>query len=311
MRKKKNNNCGLLPYERHEVYGLSPNDVQVCGWEIDQFKIKNQWKLSTGKGVKVAVIDTGCDLYHDDIKNNLIQGINIIDPNKDPIDGNGHGTHVSSTIAAENNGLGMVGVSPDSKIMPIKALNDDGNGNINNIINGIIWAVNNGADIITMSLGSPQSSQRLQESICFAESKGIVVFCAAGNSGPNVDIMYPAKSEYTISIGAIDRNLQRTNFTCSGETLDFLAPGHEILGCVPGNNYAIMSGTSMSNPFAAGCAALLLSYARKSGIILSRSEDYIKYLKQNALHLVDSKYSGYKKYEGYGILNLQLNNLVS
>jgi len=309
MRQKKKNNCGLLPYERHEVYGLSTNDVQVCGWEIDKFNIKNQWKLSTGKDIRVAVIDTGCDLYHDDIKNNLLEGINIIDPHKDPIDGNGHGTHVSSTIAAENNGLGIVGVAPDAKILPVKALDDSGNGNIHDIINGIIWSVNNKADIITMSLGSPHSSNKLEEAIKYAESRGVVVFCAAGNSGPNVDIMYPAKCDYTISIGAIDKNLERTNFTCSGETLDFLAPGHEILGCVPGNKYAIMSGTSMSNPFAAGCAALLASYARKSGIKINNSEDYVKYMRKNVLHLSNSRYSRHKKYEGYGILNLQLNNL--
>lgn len=305
---KRKNNCKLLPYEKTELYGLSPKDTQFCGWEIDKFHIKNQWKYATGKGVKVAVIDTGCDLYHDDIKNNLIQGINIINPSQDPMDDNCHGTHVSSTIAAENNGVGMVGVAPDAKIMPVKALNGSGSGNINDIVRGILWSVDNGADIITMSLGSPQCTPSLENAINYAESKGVVVFCAAGNDGPAVDIMYPAKCNHTIAIGAIDRNLNRTDFTCSGDTLDFLAPGHEILGCVPGNTYALMSGTSMSNPFAAGCAALLLSSYKEKNMQLKSAESYVNQLKKNTLHLSDPFYRNQKRYEGYGILNLDLSN---
>jgi subtilisin family serine protease len=150
-----------------------------------------------------------------------------------------------------------------------------------------------------MSLGSPAPNKRLENAIEYARSKNVIVFCAAGNSGENSDILYPAKYDYPISIGAIDENLERTNFTCSGEELDFLSPGHDILSCYPGNTYAKMSGTSMSNPFAVGCAALAKSYF---GSKLQNKDDYIELFKTKSMHLVNPKYNNIKKYEGYGIL---------
>ncbi len=299
--------CGLLPYLREDVYGLSPEVAQFYGWEIKAFDIQNQWKFSEGEGVKIAIIDTGCDLDHTDLKNNIIQGKNFIDFTKDPYDVVGHGTHTAGTIAAENNGIGMVGIAPKSKIMPVKALGDDGMGNIINIVSAIEWSVNNGADIISMSLGSPNKCKNLEEVIKYAAKKGVVIFCAAGNSGESADIMYPAKYDHTIAIGSIDKNLCRTSFTCSGETLDFLAPGHDILSCVPHNKYALMSGTSMSSPFAVGCAALLLSYSRQiknsaMNMNLDTTEDYIEIFRKKAKNLSDPKYAGIKKYQGYGIL---------
>jgi subtilisin family serine protease len=303
MRFRKNRkDCGLLPYEREDVYGLSTSDNQYYGWEIKQFNIKDLWSKSTGADVVVAVIDTGCDLSHDDIKSNLIQGKNFLD-DSDPIDRNGHGTHVSGTIAACNNGLGMVGVAPDTKIMPLKALNDDGMGDSRAIAEAVIWAADNKADFITMSLGSPSSNSSIKKAIEYACSKNVVIFCAAGNAGEKSPIMYPAKYANVVSIGAIDKNLERTSFTCSGEELDFLAPGHEIVSAVPGNKYAMMSGTSMSNPFAVGCASLLLSYLKKKNMQTpTTAEDYIKIFKQSVKHLANPKYSGKKEYEGYGIL---------
>lgn len=306
MRKNKKE-FSLLPHIKEEIYGLSPEHAQILGWEMTKFDIPSLWKHSTGKGVKVAVVDTGCDLNHPDIKNNLIQGKNFIDQSKDPIDDNGHGVHCAGSIAAENNGVGMVGVAPDAKIMPVKALNGDGNGDLRAIVNGIVWSADNGADIISMSLGSPSPSPQLENAIKYAASKGCIIFCAAGNNGPNTDIMYPAKYDHTIAIGAIDRNLERTSFTCSGETLDFLAPGHDILSCAPGGGYALMSGTSMSTPFAVGCAALLLSYFRQikfSAIseMLRSSDDYINIFKKKSRSLSDPRFKGQKRYEGYGIL---------
>lgn len=303
MRFRKNRkDCGLLPYEREDVYGLSTSDNQYYGWEIKQFNIKDLWSKSTGADVVVAVIDTGCDLSHDDIKSNLIQGKNFLD-DSDPIDRNGHGTHVSGTIAACNNGLGMVGVAPDTKIMPLKALNDDGMGDSRAIAEAVIWAADNKADFITMSLGSPSSNSSIKKAIEYACSKNVVIFCAAGNAGEKSPIMYPAKYANVVSIGAIDKNLERTSFTCSGEELDFLAPGHEIVSSVPGNKYAMMSGTSMSNPFAVGCASLLLSNLKKNQMKIPKTADeYIHIFKQSSTHLSNPKYSGKKEYEGYGVL---------
>lgn len=301
---KLKNDCSLLPFIRENVYGLNPLSVQIIGWEIKQFNIMDRWKYSKGENVKIAVIDTGCDLDHPDLTNNIIQGINILNPKKDPYDDNGHGTHVSGSIAAEDNGTGMVGVAPKSKIMPIKALDGAGNGNNYNIAKGIVFAADNKCDFITMSLGSPINSADIYNAIKYATKKGCIIFCAAGNSGENSPIMYPAKYPEVIAIGSIDRNLNRSSFTCKGDELDFLSPGQDIFSCVPDNNYAIMSGTSMANPFSVGCAALLLSSAKSKKLTnsLKSNEDYIKVFKSCAKSLKNPKHNGKKEYEGYGIL---------
>lgn len=302
----RNKNIKLLPYIREDLHGLSPSDPQFMGWELQKFNIPSYWIKTRGEGVVTAVIDTGCDLDHPDLVNNLLDGKNFVKSNKSPTDGAGHGTHVSSTIAAMNNGIGMVGIAPMSKIVPIKALADNGSGTMQNVAEAIFWASDHkDVDFITMSLGSPAPYPTIEEAINYAHSKGKVIFCAAGNSGENVDIMYPAKYDKTVSIGAIDENLNRTDFTCSGDTLDFLAPGHNIIGCVPGGRYAAMSGTSMSNPFAVGCAALLLSYNKKhKKYNLKTYQDYIDIFKSRALPLSETRYKNIKRYQGYGIINL-------
>jgi subtilisin family serine protease len=291
------NKCKLLPYIREDVYGLSPNDGQFYGWEINKFDIPDLWKKTKGEGVKVAVIDTGCDFEHHDLSENMLQGKNFVENGKPPMDRNGHGTHVAGTIAASDNNLGMVGVAPRANIIPIKALGDNGGGNLLNVCRGIEWAADNDADIITMSLGSPMGDARMARAIKYAHDKNILVFCAAGNSGPSTPIMYPAKYPESIAIGAIDINMNRTKFTCAGEELEFLSPGQDILSCVPGNKYAKMSGTSMSNPFAAGYAALVLSYYKKK----FSKQECVDFFRKSVRDLSNIQYRT-KNYQGYGIL---------
>lgn len=300
MKRKK---YSLLPFIREDLDQLYGDAPQYAGWEIELFNVPEKWKYSQGEDVRVAVIDTGCDLNHQDIKNNLLQGRNFLNKNQDPMDDNGHGTHVSSTIAAENNSVGIVGVAPKTKIMPLKALDHNGSGDPNHIIEAIVWAADQSVDFITMSLGAKHGVDRLHQAIQYASNKGVVMFCAAGNDGVNSELSYPAAYPEVISIGAIDRNLNRTEFTCSGDELDFLAPGHDIVGAIPGNKYAMMSGTSMSNPYAVGCASLCLSFLKKSGRpIPKKAQDYISIFKQTTIGLSDPRYHGVRKYEGYGII---------
>lgn len=296
--------AGLLPYIREDYSGLTIQSSQHYGWELRKFDVPGLWAKSQGEGVVVAVIDTGVDFNHEDLKDNMLEGRNFVDPGEKPMDRAGHGTHVSSTIAGINNGLGMVGVAPKTKILPVKALGDDGSGSIQDISKSIRWAADQKVDFITMSLGSSATSYTLESAVKYAAEKGVVVFCAAGNSGPDVDIMYPAKYDECIAIGAIDSKLQRTSFSCSGDSLDFLAPGQDILGCVPDNKYAIMSGTSMSNPFAVGCASLVLSHLRRTKQKLPQTvDDYIEIFSKTAKHLPDPQYTLQRKYEGNGIIN--------
>lgn len=298
--------AGLLPYIREDVHDLTVQSVQHYGWELKKFNIPDLWVKTEGYGTTVAVIDTGVDYNHEDLRDNMLEGKNFVEPNEPPMDRAGHGTHVASTIAGVNNGLGMVGVAPKTKIMPVKALGDDGSGNISDISQAIRWAADQHVDFITMSLGSPGTARVLENAVKYAYDKGCIIFCAAGNSGPNVDIMYPAKYDQCISIGAINSKMERTVFSCSGDSLDFLAPGQDILGCIPGNSYAVMSGTSMSNPFAVGCASLLLSYNRKhKAYKLETLDDYIRVLSSMAIPIPEVKYQS-KRYQGNGIINIKL-----
>ena len=303
---KRRKNVSLLPHIREEVTGFNRNSGQIYGWEIIKLEVDKQWPKSKGEGVIVSVIDTGCDLDHKDIANNILPGKNFINKNSSPNDDNGHGSHVAGTISAENNGLGMVGVAPKSKIMPVKALDKNGHGNLNDVIDAVYWSADNKADFITMSLGAPVSSMDLKNAIDYANSKGSVVFAAAGNSGKDVEIMFPARYKNVISIGAIDENFHRTNFTCSGNDLDFLAPGHNIFSLAPNNKYAVMSGTSMSNPYAVGCACLLLSYDRENKKFgLNSYHRYISVMSNMTFPIQQDQYKD-KRYQGYGIIKINI-----
>jgi len=289
------NRCGLLPHIRQNIYGLNYNNQQVIPWSISNFKVQEQWSKAQGEGVVVAVIDTGCDLDHPDLKHSLVDGYNFIGRNKAPVDDNGHGSHVAGTIAADNNNKGIVGVAPKAKIMPIKSLGRDGTGDLKSICEGILFAADNGADIITMSLGTPVGSMYMRQCINYAVDKGCVFFCAAGNSGNKSELMYPAKYTDTISIGSVSNDLKISRFSCStGSELDFLAPGEDVISCVPDDSYANMSGTSMANPFAAGCAALLMSYKKKR---LTKF-DYIEHFSK---HSLKPEYL-FKTYKSRGII---------
>jgi subtilisin family serine protease len=289
------NKCSLLPFIRQNIYGLDYNNQQIIPWSISYFKLEKEWAKAQGEGVTVAVIDTGCDLDHPDLKDSLVDGYNFIGRNRTPVDDNGHGSHVAGTIAAQNNKKGIVGVAPKSKIMPIKSLDANGTGDLKHVCEGILFAADNGADIITMSLGTPTGSMQMRQAINYAVNKGCVFFCAAGNSGQRSELMYPAKYTDTISVGSISNSLKISRFSCSsGSELDFLAPGENVISCVPDDSYATMSGTSMANPFAAGCAALLMSYKKKRLSKFDHIEHFSKFsLKPEYL---------FEKYKSRGII---------
>lgn len=305
MRKlKKNYLCKLLPFERHPCVSIQ-EAKQICDWGLKLLNIPSNWTDTDGDGVKVAVLDTGCDLNHPDLKDNLLSGKNFVNPSKEPFDDSGHGTHVTGIICAENNDIGVVGVAPKTKVIPVKVLDENGNGSLLDVAKGIRWAVEQQADFITMSLGSPEPIQEVRKAIQFAEKNGVITFCAAGNAGPTHEIFYPANYPETIGIGAIDSDFKRANFSCTGNDLDFLAPGVKIYSTIPKSNYGILSGTSMSTPFVVGIASLLLSYKRKKKlkIKLSSSEDYRIIFKKHVMQIKDKEMAGKKFFEGFGIID--------
>jgi len=302
--KLRNPVCNLLPYDREDF--LTIQDVQQkVGWEITAFNLPEAWEFTKGEGVIVAVLDTGADLDHEDLVENLLPGRNFVNPNLPPEDDNGHGSHVTGIICAMNNDIGVVGVAPKAKVIPVKVLDGKGSGNLPNVANGIRWATDQGADFITMSLGAPNQMPMIQDAIRYAASKGVVTWCAAGNAGKTHQIFYPAAYPETIGIGAIDENFDRASFSCTGPDLDFVAPGVRILSTVPDNWYAVLSGTSMANPFAVGVAALLLSYKRNKGlnIQLKDNVDYINLMKSYTTPTKNPEFAGQKFFEGFGIID--------
>lgn len=301
---KKSHKCKLFPHKIEEVISIQ-EAKQLVGWSISSFDLPKTWDKTKGEGVKIAVIDTGVDLDHPDLKSNILPGINLISPNKPPKDDAQHGTHVSGIICAENNDIGMVGVAPAAKIIPIKALDKEGIGTLENIALGIRWAVDNGADLICMSLGSPRPIQQVRKAIQYAASKKVIIFVAAGNVGMTKDVFYPAAYPETIAIGSIDENFNRSKFSNTGKNLDFLAPGGHIFSTIPDNWYGMMSGTSMSAPWATGIAALMLSYVRNHStkIKLNTPDDYRSALKAQTIPINDTEYASKKFFEGFGIID--------
>jgi subtilisin family serine protease len=214
-------------------------------------------------------------------------------------------THVAGIIAAEHNDIGMVGVAPKANIMPIKVLDRHGSGSLENTAKGIRWAVDNGADIICMSLGAPMKLQQVRKAVQYANSKGVPCFVAAGNAGRTKEVFYPAAYPETIAVGSIDQNFNRSNFSNTGKNLDFMAPGGSIFSTVPDDWYAVISGTSMACPFAVGVAALVLSWSRKKNNIipLNNAEDYRKVFREHTIPIKDKNYGGKKFFQGYGIID--------
>ena len=299
--------CELLPYKKENLFSVL-SSKQAIGWQIKLFNVPELWQFSQGDTVKVAVLDTGIDLNHEDLKENIIEGKNFINPDEPPHDRCGHGTHCSGIIAASNNETGVVGVAPKAKIMPVKVLDDNGNGNMEAVLNGLRWAGENNADLICMSLGTPEPVEEIRLEIEELIKNKIVVFVAAGNAGNTENLLYPAAYTETISIGAIDENCLRADFSCTGPNLDFIAPGVKIYSTVPENSYSFMSGTSMACPFAVGVAALVLSSKRQYNKEVRLCPDqYRDIFKINALpaknidKLMDNK--GPRFWQGLGIIN--------
>ena len=226
-------------------------------WGVKRVNAYKAWSYTTGKNVNVAVIDTGIDYTHPDLKANYAGGYNAIDESNPPLDDNGHGTHVAGTIAAVLDEKGVVGVAPDVKLYAVKVLNAYGSGSISSIIDGIQWSVSNKIDVINMSLGSRYSSDALKEAVNAAYRAGIVIVCAAGNDGGAVN--YPAKYPGAIAVSALDLSDKIASFSSRGDEIAFIAPGVSVYSTYKGGVYKSLSGTSMASPHVAGLSALVVS----------------------------------------------------
>ncbi len=219
----------------------------------------------TGSGVKVAVIDTGVKLNHEDLKNVTALKVSTLSTLEDT---HGHGTHVCGLVGATaNNGKGGTGVAPNAAIYSIKAANPDGTFDTDAVWEALSIADSNGVDIINMSLGGASYNEVYEDKIKALEAKGIAVFCATGNEATSA-WAYPASYEGSIGIGALDYSMQRTTFSNYGTSTDYAAPGYQIYSSVNTSTaaYENKSGTSMACPIFAGTAAVILQYVRENSV---------------------------------------------
>ncbi len=261
--------------------GVSASTPREQQWGLEQIGAPEAWEANRGEGVVVAIVDTGVDLAHPDLAPRLLRdgdgrvvGRDEVDPGSTPHDENGHGTLVAGVAAAAHDaglhGNGIAGVAPRARIMPVRVLDEDGMGSMSNLDAGIRWAVDNGAEVINLSLESavPLPGEVVatgpDEAVNYAWERGVPVVAAAGNSGtPFTDYR---SSTPVLLVGASDRRDRRAAFSDAGRSDMVLAPGVDIISsaCNPcgqdaEHGYATASGTSVAAPHAAGTVAMLLA----------------------------------------------------
>lgn len=241
------------------------NSAELMNWNYDQVAPNTMWEQGfTGKGVKVAVVDSGISPH---AELNIAGGVSTVGSgtNSNFADNNGHGTHVAGIIAADSGNGSVVGMAPGVSLYAVKTLGADGKGNLADLLEGLDWAIQNKMDIINLSLGGEDDSPLLHNMVDQAYNQGILVVASAGNSSTpsNIDqdtVGYPAKYESVISVAAVDEYLNRAYFSSTGPKVDVAAPGTNILSTYPkalGHDYVLMSGTSQAAPHVSGELALL------------------------------------------------------
>lgn len=278
--------AGVAKAINQETFPSVPDFGGVNDWNLNMVNAPEVWAQGyTGSGIVVAVLDSGVDRNQTDLNSNIwrnndeipdngidddnngfvddVFGWNFVNNNNDTLDVYGHGTHVSGTIAGNNDGNGVTGVAYDAQIMPVKVLSNIGIGSVSSVNNGIVYAVDNGANVINLSLSSSSPSITMLEAINYATANGVVVFMAAGNEGaPEPDFPARFAKQVGVSVGAVDSNNNIAYFSnLAGDDpalINVTSPGVRIYSSLPNNQYARWNGTSMATPHSAGIAALML-----------------------------------------------------
>ena len=271
-----------------ENTGRNSGNIFFPGIKGTDIKALEAWGITTGdRNVKIAVIDTGVDYNHEDLKDNIminerelngeegvdddgngyvddIYGYDFANDDNDPMDGHGHGTHCAGVIGASHNDIGVRGVMSKVQILPIQFLAKDGSGKLEGAVKSIDYAVSRGVDIMSNSWGGNTTSKAIEEAVARAQEAGILFIAAAGNSRSDNDSkdVTPAtiKLDNVVAVGAMDGRGKKANFSNYGKnSVHVFAPGVNIYSTVTKNKYKKMSGTSMACPMVAGVAGLLLA----------------------------------------------------
>lgn len=283
----------------------TPNDPYFSQqWALPKIQAPEAWDKTTGSSsIVIAVLDTGVDLTHPDLAGKIVAGYDFVNGDSNPSDDNGHGTHVAGIAAATtNNGVGVVGVSWGSRIMPLKVLDSFGNGDDFALQQAIVWAADNDAKIINMSLGGPGYVQSTQDAVNYAYSRGAILVSAAGNDAISTPY-YPAAYNHVIAVSATNSGDNITSYSNYGSWIDVAAPGGGNVGTDGiistfwngGHAYATGTGTSMAAPHVSGVAALIATYAPT--LTNDQVEQQIKSTAD------DLGSPGFDNYFGYGRIN--------
>lgn len=283
-----------------ELDEIEFNDPQFKDqYALKKVEAQKAWDINQGSSdVVIAIVDTGVDLEHPDLKGKLLTGYNAIAPGTDPKDDSRHGTHVAGIASAiGNNSVGISGIAPKCKILPVKVLGN-GSGSIATIADGLIWVANNGADVVNMSLGTYTEEKTLGEAVKYALSKNVVCIATMGND--NIERRrFPAGFTGMIAVGSTDENDKKSTFSNFGNWITVSAPGTNILSTLPTymspSGYGRLSGTSMAAPLVTGLAALVRSQSKNLS-----PENISKLLKSSADDLGDS---GFDNIYGAGRVN--------
>ena len=233
-------------------------------WAMDAVRAEHVWPRSTGEGVVIAVLDTGVDAHHPDLQGRVSPGAAFPRdgrPGTSPV--NAHGTHVAGiAVATADNGTGIAGVAPKATVLPVRVFDEAGRAEVASLVDGIVYATDQGADVINMSYTTDESSDAERIALQYARGKGVTLVAAAGNFGqsmpPDAPI-YPAAYDGVIGVSNEGPDGRTNPITNKGTFVDVSAPGTDILSTVPGTGYDRMTGTSMATPVVSGVAALLLS----------------------------------------------------
>jgi len=273
-----------------------PQPQEMLPWGVDRIDADLAWGVSRGTGIKVAVLDTGIDLDHPDLKGNVKGGYNAINPRKSYNDDNGHGTHVAGIIAALDNEIGVVGVAPEASLYAVKVLDSRGTGFVSDIIEGLDWAMQNGMQVVNMSLGGGGTTS-FHEAITRAYEAGIVLVAAAGNDGTENSVNYPAAYPEVIAVSATDKNDTLASWSSRGPEVELAAPGVDILSTWNDGYYRSASGTSMAAPHVTGTVAQVLAAGRAS------TPAEVRTLLQSTAD--DLGTSGFDSWYGYGLVDAE------